>query len=104
MIDESENKDTNIDGSEVKKKVNYLPTKFSLTIRLMVAAYLAYIVYSLKDVQEKYTGNELIFFIIAIAAFGVIAFFLLIHSIRALITGRYVGGAMDESTEDETSD
>lgn len=93
-------KDENKKETNNEKKINYLPTKFSLIIRSLVALYLLHIVYSLRDVTEKYTGKELFFFIAAIGAFGVIAVVLIIHSGRALIKGRYIGGAMDESKEE----
>lgn len=97
MSDRNANKEvnTNNEGSEGKKKTTYLPTRLSLTIRLLVAAYLAYIVYSLKGVNEKYAGTELVFFLIAIVVFSIVAVFLIVHSLRALATGRYVGGTMD---------
>ncbi len=97
MNDGNENREIreNKEGHEEKKKANYLPTRLSLMIRLFVAAYLVYIVYSLKDVSEKYAGTELVFFIIAMIAFSIIAVFLIVHSLRALSAGRYVGGAMD---------
>lgn len=87
-------------GGEGGKKT-YLPTKISLTIRLMVAVYLFYIVYSLRDVTQKYSGGELAFFFVAIAAFVVIGLILIIHSARALAMGKYVGGAMDHEDSDE---
>ncbi len=97
MNDGNENREIreNKGGHEEKKKANYLPTRLSLMIRLFVAAYLVYIVYSLKDVTEKYAGTELVFFIIAMIAFSIIAVFLIVHSLRALSAGKYVGGAMD---------
>lgn len=103
MSDRNENREvsTNKEGYEGKKKAGYLPTRLSLTIRLLVAAYLVYIVYSLKGVNEKYAGTELVFFIIAMVAFSIIAVFLIIHSLRALSTGRYVGGAMDTDSMDD---
>jgi hypothetical protein len=96
MKDGNENRDIreNKKRYEEKKKA-YLPTRLSLMIRLFVAAYLVYIVYSLKDVTKKYAGTELVFFIIAMIAFSIIAVFLIVHSLRALSAGRYVGGAMD---------
>ncbi|WMC94262.1 hypothetical protein [Kineothrix sp. MB12-C1] len=89
------------EGKDKGGKKIYLPTKLSLTIRLMVAAYLLYIVYSLRDVTQKYSGSELVFFLVAIAAFVVIGVLLIIHSARALAMGKYVGGAMDREDNDE---
>lgn len=86
-----------------EKRKSYLPTKMSLTIRLAVGLYLLYTVYSLRDVTQKYAGRELIFFIAAIALFGVVGIFLCIHSARAFITGRYADGAMDGSGDMEES-
>ncbi|TCL56930.1 hypothetical protein EDD76_110103 [Kineothrix alysoides] len=106
MNDGNENRDIreNKKGYEEKKKA-YLPTKLSLMIRLFVAAYLVYIVYSLKDVTEKYAGTELVFFIIAMIAFSIIAVFLIVHSLRALSAGKYVGGTMDvDNLNDDVTD
>lgn len=82
-------------------KSSYLPTKLSLFIRAAVGVYLLYIVYTLRDVTQKYTGKELIFFLAAIVLFGVLGIFLCIHSARGLVTGRYEGGAMDSGSDRE---
>lgn len=83
--------------TESEKKSYGLPTRFSLTIRIAVGLYLFYTVYSLRGVTEKYTGGELVFFLVVMALFAVIGAFLCIQSARALMTGRYMGGAADDS-------
>lgn len=83
--------------TESEKKSYGLPTRFSLTIRIAVGLYLFYTVYSLRGVTEKYTGGELAFFLVVMALFAVIGAFLCIQSARALMTGRYMGGAADDS-------
>lgn len=83
-----------------KSETTKLPTKAGLMIRLMVVAYLIYIIYSLRDVGTRYSGGELAFYIVVLAVFAIFALGLTIFSVRDLIKGRYVGGAMDtESIE-----
>lgn len=89
---------------EEKKKNSNLPTKFSLTVRIMVALYLFYILYSLRGVFERYSGIELIFFLVMMVLFAVAAVFFCVHSGIALVKGRYVGGAMDENNDNNKDD
>lgn len=80
-----------------------LPTKTGLMIRLMVVAYIIYIIYSLRDVGTRYSGAQLTFYIAVLAVFAVFAVGLTIFSVRDLIRGRYVGGALDsENAENVT--
>lgn len=72
-----------------------LPPKASLLLRLGVALYLLYMVYELRDVVDKYQGGELMFFIVAMILFGTVAVILGVLSARALIIGKYAGGALD---------
>lgn len=92
----------NEEKKEEEKKPGSLPSKFSLIVRVAVALYLLYTVYSLRGVTKEYSGGELVFFLIVMVLFTVIAVFLCITSGKALMTGKYVGGALDhtEGTEE----
>lgn len=109
-IEENKNKESGTEesrreeGGNGERKNSYLPTKLSLFIRIAVGGYLLYIVYTLRDVTQKYTGKELLFFLVAIALFGILGIFLCIHSIRGFIKGRYEGGAMDSGSDVDERD
>lgn len=86
------------DNNEDKK----LPARGSLVMRLLVSLYLLYIVFSLRDVGSKYKDAELTFFLIAMVVFGVVGLILLVMSAYNLIRGKYIGGKLDDSPEEET--
>ncbi|MBE5853042.1 MAG: hypothetical protein E7299_08900 [Lachnospiraceae bacterium] len=72
-----------------------LPTKFMLIVRIAAGAYVAYAGYSVKDGLASVAGAEKVFLTAAAIAFPIIGILLIIHSIRALMAGKYVDGAMD---------
>ena len=82
-------------------KTAKLPTKAGLMVRLLVVAYLAYIIYSMKDVGTKYSGAELGFYIAVLVVFAVCGLLLAVLSVRDLLQGRYAGGALDTETDTE---
>lgn len=82
------------------KRTAKLPNQMSLYIRLFAAAYLLYLAFSFGDVWNRYTGGELLLYVAAMIAFGVIGLGIGIVSVRDLIKGRYVGGKLDNSTEE----
>ncbi|MBQ6786811.1 MAG: hypothetical protein IJO85_03720 [Lachnospiraceae bacterium] len=76
---------------------NKLPSKMSLIVRVMVSCYLIYTVYSLGDVWNRYSGGELILYLIIMVVFGLAACIMGGLAIRDLITGKYFAGALDNS-------
>lgn len=96
----NENSTNNTKGDGRKAK---LPNKLSLMIRIGVALYLFYTVYSLRDVFNNYSGGELIFFVGMMLIFLVIGVIICIFSGRDLMQGRYEGGAMDVEMNGETA-
>ncbi|NLL78254.1 MAG: hypothetical protein GX234_00265 [Clostridiales bacterium] len=94
--------------NEDEKK--YLPTKVTLTIRALVGGYLLYTAYSLLDALGRNTGQQKLFFAVFIVLFVGTGGFLVIQGVRGLVSGKYVGGAMDtesiseDSQGEETSD
>lgn len=90
-------------GKKGKKKLCHsLPMKNSLYLRLLVGVYLIYIDYSLRNTLQQKEGAELIFFIGAMAIFGLIAAVLLLHSGYCLMKGQYRDGAEDTSEDENT--
>lgn len=93
--------------NEKNKKIPtaQLTTKFMLTVRMMVGAYLVYTAYSLLDGLATAAGGEKIIFIIVMIAFPVIGGALIIHSALSIYKGKYVDGSMDAGLdEDEEKD
>lgn len=82
----------------------YLPTKISLTVRILVGVYLLYTAYSLTGAIGTHTGGELLFFIFFTAAFAVIGAALILLSGRALIKGKYAGGTFCGKKDENGSD
>lgn len=76
-----------------------LPSQLSLLIRILVAGYLLYTVFSMRDVGSRYSGGELMIFVAAMIVFGAAAAVIGGISARDLMRGRYIGGAMDENAE-----
>lgn len=89
---------------EKERKRIGLPTKMTLAVRVGVAIYLLYTVYSLRNVTSVYDGGELLFFLSVMVIFAVIAVLLIVFSVRAFATGKYVGGAMDIEEADVDKD
>ena len=81
--------------TEGKIPTAQLPTKFMLIVRIAAGAYVAYAGYSVKDGLASVAGAEKVFLTAAAIAFPVVGILLIIHSIRALMAGKYVDGAMD---------
>jgi hypothetical protein len=81
-----------------------LPTKFVLTVRGLVGAYLLYTSYSLIDGVVNGTGRDKYFLGIFMIAFMIIGIALLLFAGRDLLRGRYVGGELDAGEEEETSE
>lgn len=91
-----ENEKMNVQNqTEGKIPTAQLPTKFMLIVRIAAGAYVAYAGYSVKDGLASVAGAEKIFLTAAVIAFPIIGILLIIHSIRALMAGKYVDGAMD---------
>ena len=84
-----------------KEKKYYTVNKLSLTIRSAVAIYLLYTVWQLREAPFTSEGTERIIFIIAIAAFFIIALAIGIPSVKALIKGEYAENNPPEPEEDE---
>lgn len=99
---ENSTNNTKGDGAGAGRKEK-LPNKLSLMIRIGVALYLFYTVYSLRDVFNNYSGGELIFFVGMMLIFLVIGVVICIFSGRDLMQGRYEGGAMDVEMNEETA-
>lgn len=90
----------NKDNEKKKIPTKQLPTKLTLTIRLLVGVYLLYTAYGLypgatSSVEENHL--LLAFFMVFFAVIGVL---LMALSGRALLQGRYVGGELDAGEED----
>ena len=91
-----ENEKMNVQNqTEGKIPTAQLPTKFMLIVRIAAGAYVAYAGYSVKDGLASVAGAEKVFLTAAAIAFPVVGILLIIHSIRALMAGKYVDGAMD---------
>ena len=91
-----ENEKMNVQSqTEGKIPTAQLPTKFMLFVRIAAGAYVAYAGYSVKDGLASVAGAEKVFLTAAVVAFPIIGILLIIHSIRALMAGKYVDGAMD---------
>ena len=87
-----------------ERKSTKLPTKAGLMIRLLVVAYIVYIIYSMRDVGSRYSGAELGFYIAVLVVFAICGLILAIFSIRDLLKGNYAGGAMDLEMEESSSE
>lgn len=95
MADEKERKETD-DGSDnnIQKKRNG-DTKLSLTLRMVVAAYVLYLAYGLIRDFGKNVGNDRFFIGAAIIFFVVAGGALLILSARKLIRKEYIDAEED---------
>ncbi len=71
-----------------EKKKSY-PSKISLILRVVVSAYLLYLVWGLRDAPGNHTGAERLLFIAAMILFTVVAVLLGGLSIKAFLKGEY---------------
>lgn len=92
----------NKDNEKKKIPTKQLPTKLTLTIRLLVGAYLLYTAYGLFPGATSPTEENHLFLAVFMIVFAVIGVLLLVVPGRALLQGRYVGGELDAG-EEETS-
>ena len=91
-----ENEKMNVQNKiEGKIPTAQLPTKFMLIVRIAAGAYVAYAGYSVKDGLASVAGAEKVFLTAAVIAFPIIGILLILHSIKSLMAGKYVDGAMD---------
>lgn len=89
---------------EEKSGSGLLPTKFMLTVRVLVGAYLVYTAYSLIDGVMNGVGRDKYFLGIFMVAFTIIGILLMFFAGRDLLRGKYIGGELDMSEDDEESD
>jgi hypothetical protein len=91
-------------NSEGKGQYNYMPTKFMLTIRILVGGYLIYTAYELIKGIRSRTGWDRYVIGAFMIAFTITGIGLIIVSFRNMLKGKYIGGTMDynkENTSDE---
>lgn len=65
------------------------PTKVSLVLRMVVSAYLLYLVWELREAPASHTGVESLLFIAAMVLFAAVAVILGGMSLRAFLKGEY---------------
>lgn len=89
-----------------KKKIptKQLPTKLTLTIRLLVGAYLLYTAYGLFPGATSATEENHLLLAVFMVLFAVIGVLLLVVSGRSLLQGRYADGELDAGEEEEVQD
>lgn len=80
-------------------KRNY-PTKVSLVLRMVVSAYLLYLVWELREAPASHTGAESLLFIAAMVLFAAVAVILGGMSLRAFLRGEY--GQPDDGDDSES--
>lgn len=78
-----------------------LPSRLLLAIRMIVAIYLLYLVFGLRDSFVPPIEKEDITIIIAAIIFTIAAIIIIFFSVRSLMTGRYQGGALDADVLDD---
>lgn len=71
-----------------EQKKNY-PSKISLILRIVVSAYLLYLVWGLRDAPASHTGAQRLLFIAAMVVFTVVAVVLGGLSLKAFLNGEY---------------
>ena len=84
-----------------QKKSSNLPPMFSLSVRILVAAYVLYLAYGLFQNLGSYEGSRKYVFLFTAVVFTVISCVLLFFSIKAYIKGAYVGGKLDITQTEE---
>lgn len=95
---------TQNNGGNGKIPSKFLPTKFMLTARVLVGGYLLYTAYSLIEGVVGGEGRDKYFLGAFMVAFTIIGILLLLFSGRDLLSGRYVGGALDGGEISEEAD
>ncbi len=65
------------------------PSKVSLILRIVVSAYLLYLVWGLRDAPAAHTGLQRLLFIAAMIVFAAVAVILGGMSIKAFLNGEY---------------
>lgn len=94
-------------GIKENKEKSYAGTgKFMLVMRIVVAAYLLYLSYTLLQSYMKGEGLPFYVLIIAVTVFSGVAAVVAAFAVKALIKGEYSGGKADKSAVDieETPD
>jgi hypothetical protein len=89
-----------VDTNEKEGKTKFHQTKFSLTMRIIVGAYLIYLGVTLFDNLSEYAGGQLILFAVGAAVFALAGAFLAGQSGFAYYRGAYVGGKLDEELKE----
>ncbi len=95
---------TNKTNKKEKIPSRFLLTKFNLTARLLVGAYLLYTSYSLIEGVVNGEGRDKYFLGVFMAAFAVIGILMMLFAGRSLLQGKYVGGEMDAGEEEERAE
>ena len=72
----------------MKDKKSY-PPRISLILRALVALYLLYTAWELREAPGHYEGGQRLLFLLAIAVFTVVGLALGGFSIKALLKGEY---------------
>ena len=89
-------------GNRTPAYANRLANQFSLTCRVLVGGYVAYLGMGLRDaIKNAETATNRIVFIAALVFFTVVGALLVYCAVRDLIIGRYVGGKLDLGDEEE---
>ena len=65
------------------------PSKVSLILRMVVSAYLLYLVWGLRGAPASHTGMERLLFIVAMTVFAAVGVILGGMSIKAFLNGEY---------------
>lgn len=81
-----------------KQKKNY-PSRISLILRIVVSAYLLYLVWELRGAPASHTGMERILFIAAMLIFTIVAVVLGGMSLKAYLKGEYDYPGDEEDSE-----
>ncbi|MBR5510133.1 MAG: hypothetical protein IKV59_08785 [Lachnospiraceae bacterium] len=81
------------------KKKKY-PPKITLILRVVVAAYLLYLVWGLRSAPAAHEGAEKVIFIVAIIVFIAAAAFIGGFSLKALLNGEYDDPDAQEDAEE----
>lgn len=80
------------------KKKKY-PAKITLVLRIVVAAYLLYLVWGLRGAPGSHEGAEKVLFIVAMVVFVVAAVLIGGFSLKALLNGEYDDPDSQEGSE-----
>lgn len=86
--------------NEKKENLNYLPSKMMLMVRILLGGYLIYTAYELTDAIVKGEATNKLFNIAFAIIFILAGVVMLFFSIKSFKTGKYIGGIMDQSLEE----